>query len=119
MHLQAFGAVWRFGDVLMPQRVTGGPARAGFIQTTILIFILPLLLVSGLVLLQLSAIRTAQQRVQAAARQGAEIGCLTGSLADVHAAAGLTLGYLGGDYQTEFDFVDTDGNGSEESAAVG
>jgi hypothetical protein len=95
------------------------PARSGFIQSTILLFLLPLLLFAGLALLQLSAVRTAQQRVLAAAQEGAECGCRSGSLAEVHRAAGLTLGHLGGDYQTEFDFIDTDANGSEDSAAVG
>jgi hypothetical protein len=93
--------------------------RAGFVQTTILLFVLPLILITGLALLQISLLRTAQQRVLVAAKEGAECGCRSGSIAEAHRAAGLALGYLGGDYKTEFDYVDTDNNGSKDSAAVG
>lgn len=103
----------------MNWRISRYRRRNGFVQTTILLFVLPLLIITGLALLQMSLLRSAQQRVMAAAKQAAECGCRSGSIAEAHRAAGLTLGFLGGDYKTEFDYVDTDNNGSRETAAVG
>lgn len=98
-------------------------ARSGLVVTLVLMFVLPLLIAVGLALLQLSLVKTAQQRTRAAAEHAAECACaafLAGGGVDpngftavtnaAYEGAGLMLGYLGGDFCVEVELLDREDN---------
>ncbi len=92
------------------------PRRRGFVLTTIIIFILPLLLMAGMALMQLSLIRTSQMRLQAAAEEAARVACqLPPDIQNINDAAGLVLNPLAGDFRTQVDYYDTNGSGTVNS----
>jgi hypothetical protein len=93
-------------------------SRKGFVLTTIILFVLPLVLFVGLALVQWNLLKTVQERLHVAAERAAVCACCCQSVdvsqassvdaaADrAHDCAGLVLGYLGGDYKTEIQFFD-------------
>lgn len=96
------------------------------------LFVLPLLLFAGLGLVQWSLLKTVQQRLLAAADQGAVCACCCRGPIDVtnsasvdagadaaHECAGLTLGFLGGDYKTEVQYFDTNADNLADAVQVG
>lgn len=108
-------------------------SREGYVLTVMLVlFVLPLLLFAGLGLLQWNSLKTVQQRLLAAAERGALCGCccqhqvvvtdpasVAAGADSVHEGAGLTLGYLGGDYKTEVQFIDTNADTIADEVQVG
>lgn len=96
------------------------------------LLVLPLLLFAGLGLMQWNLLKTTQQRLLAAADRAALCACCCQGAIDVtdstsvaagadaaHRCAGLTLGFLGGDYKTEVQFFDTDANNIADEVQVG
>lgn len=96
------------------------------------LFVLPLLLFAGLGLIQWNLLKTVQQRLLAAADRGALCACCCQRVIDItdpasvaagadaaHEGAGLTLGILGGDYKTEVQYFDTNGDNLADAVQVG
>lgn len=99
--------------------------RGGFISSIELLFVLPILMITGLVVLQFILIHTAYQRVQTAAIEGACISANGGTMAQTEDVVGLGLGYLASGpgaghvinadlegFEMVRQFIDTNGNGT-------
>lgn len=84
--------------------------RSGAILTTEMIFILPVFVIVGLIIIQFIIIHAAYERVQSAALAGAELAAEGEDIDSVHSGVGLVLGFMAGDYQTQMQYVDEDGD---------
>lgn len=89
--------------------------RQGALLTIEMLFILPLVLYTGLIIVQALLIHTAYARVQTAATAAAELAACGLPHEAVHQEAGRVLGYLGSNYETEYEIVDLNGNGQPDT----
>lgn len=84
---------------LLTIRLSNRRGRRGWISTIELLFVLPVILIVGLVSAQLILIHTAYQRVQTAAIEGACVAAAGGDMAEIEDAVGLSLGDLGSNFE--------------------
>jgi hypothetical protein len=92
---------------------TPRPARSqrrGVILTIEMLFVLPLLIITGLIVAQFIMIVAADHRVQTAAITAADLAANGASAAQIHQEAGLVLTYLGAEYQTEIEYLELGGD---------
>jgi hypothetical protein len=89
--------------------------RQGALLTIEMLFVLPLVLYTGLIIVQAILIHTAYQRVQTAATAAAELAACGLPHEAVHQEAGRVLGFLAGNYETEYEIVDLNGNGQPDT----
>jgi len=86
--------------------------RKGALMAIELLFVLPLIVIVSLVILQSILIHTAYQRVQGATLAAAELAACGRPHAEVHEEAARVLGYLGGEFESELEYIDEDESGS-------
>jgi hypothetical protein len=105
----------KFHGARIDRRPPAAQKREGALLTIEMLFVLPLVLYTGLIIVQAILIHTAYQRVQTAATAAAELASCGLPHEAVHQEAGRVLGFLGCDYETEYEIVDLNGNGQPDN----
>ena len=82
----------------------------GFILSVEMLFVLPLIAFTGLVVVQFIQISIAQQRVDAAATAAARVAANGGTYSQIQLEAAGVLLYLGGESEVEIEYIDANSN---------